>query len=108
MATIDDFSKLEFRIGTVTSAELVPETDKLVRLTVDLGEEEKRQIISGIREYIDSPEDLVGKQFPFVSNLEPRTIKGLESNGMIFAIGKGETFAFLNPSKEIPAGTKLG
>jgi tRNA-binding EMAP/Myf-like protein len=50
----------------------------------------------------------VGKQFPFVSNLEPRTIKGLESNGMIFVIGKGETFAFLNPSKEIPAGTKLG
>jgi len=108
MATIDDFSKLEFRIGTVTSAELVPETDKLVRLTVDLGEEEERQIISGIREYIESPEDLVGKQFPFVSNLEPRTIKGLESNGMIFAIGKGETFAFLNPSKEIPAGTTLG
>lgn len=108
MATIDDFSKLEFRIGTVTSAEFVPETDKLIKLTVDLGEEEQRQIISGIREYVESPEDLIGKQFPFVSNLEPRTIKGLESNGMIFAIGKGETFAFLHPSKEIPAGTQVG
>ena len=108
MATIDDFAKLEFRIGTVLSAEEVPETDKLIRLSVDLGEGEPRQIISGIKEYIESPEDLIGKQFPFVANLEPRTIKGFESNGMIFAIGKGETFAFLEPSKQIPAGTKLG
>lgn len=108
MATIDEFSKLEFRIGTITSAELVPETDKLIKLTVDLGEEEARQIVSGIREYVESPKDLVGKQFPFVSNLEPRTIKGLESNGMLFAIGKGDTFAFLHPSKEIPAGTTIG
>lgn len=108
MATIDEFAKLEFRIGTVISAEAVPDTDKLIRLSVDLGEEEPRQIISGIKEYIESPEELVGKQFPFVTNLEPRTIKGLESNGMILAIGKGETFAFLHPSKQIPAGTKLG
>lgn len=108
MATIDDFSKLEFRIGTVTSAKRVPDTDKLIKLSVDLGEEEERQIISGIADYVEDASELVGKQFPFVSNLEPRIIRGLESNGMIFAIGKGETFAFLHPSKKVPPGTKLG
>jgi len=105
MATIDDFSKLEFSIGTVTSAELVPETDRLLRLTVDFGEEEDRQIVSGIRNRVETPEELVGKQFPFVTNLEPRTIKGFESNGMILVAG--ET-AFLSPTENVDPGTKIG
>lgn len=92
-------------MGTVKSAERVPETDKLLRLMVDFGEPELRQIVSGIAAYVAEPETLVGRQLAFVTNLEPRTIKGLESNGMLFAVGSGDTFAFLTPDREVPPGT---
>jgi methionyl-tRNA synthetase len=105
-ATIDDFSKLEIRLGTVLSAEIVEGADKLYKLSVDLGEAEPRQILSGIREYV-STEDLVGKQFPFVANLAPRTIRGLVSNGMILAGNDSESFALLNPTKKLVNGTRL-
>lgn len=104
--TIDEFSKIEVKVGTVRSAERVPETDKLLRLTVDFSEESgPRQIVSGIAAYVSEPESLVGRQLAFVTNLEPRTIRGLESNGMLFAVGSGETFAFLTPDREVPPGT---
>jgi methionyl-tRNA synthetase len=109
--SIDEFSKIEIKIGTVRSAEYVPETDKLLRLMVDFnevspgGEKSPRQIISGIAAYVPEPESLCGRQLAFVTNLEPRTIRGLESNGMLFAVGAGESFAFLTPDKEVPPGT---
>lgn len=105
MITIDDLQKIEIRVGTVQSAQRVPNTDKLLQLMVDLGEEHPRQIVSGIVAYVESPEELVGTQLAFVTNIEPRTICGLESNGMLFAVGAGETFAFLKPSKTVPPGT---
>lgn len=105
MISIDDFSKVEVKVGTVLSAERVPDTDKLLRLMVDLGEESPRQIVSGIAPYVDDPASLVGRQLCFVANLEPRTIKGLESNGMLFAVGAGETFAFVAPDRPVPPGT---
>lgn len=104
--SIDDFSKIEVKIGTVRSAERVPETDKLFRLTVDFGEESgPRQIVSGIAAYVSEPESLVGRQLAFVTNLEPRTIRGLESDGMLFAVGSDESFAFLTPDRGVPPGT---
>ncbi len=104
--SIDEFSKIEVKIGTVKSAESVPDTDKLLRLTVDFGEEAgPRQIVSGIKAYVSEPSSLLNRQLAFVTNLEPRTIRGLESNGMLFAVGSGEIFAFLTPDKEVPPGT---
>lgn len=104
--SIDEFSKIEVSVGTVRTAERVPETDKLLRLTVDFGEESgPRQIVSGIAAYVPEPEALVGRQLAFVTNLEPRTIRGLESNGMLFAVGSDETFAFLTPDRLVPPGT---
>ncbi len=111
--TIDDFSKIDVQIGTVRSAERVPETDKLLRLTVDFGEvspdgEAKlRQIVSGIAAYVaeSGPSALVGRQLAFVTNLEPRMIRGLESDGMLFAVGSDETFAFVTPDRPVPPGT---
>lgn len=100
------FAQIEVKIGTIVAAEIVPEADRLLKLSVELGEENPRQIVSGIREYV-SPEELIGKQFPFVTNLEPRTIKGYESNGMIFAAGDKETFTLLSPLQAVPPGTKL-
>jgi methionyl-tRNA synthetase len=104
--SIDDFSKIEVKVGTVRSAERVPETDKLIRLTVDFGEDTgPRQIVSGIAAYVSEPGSLVGRQLAFVTNLEPRVIRGLESNGMLFAVGTGESFAFLTPDRSVPPGT---
>lgn len=104
--SIEEFSKIEVRVGTVRSAERVPETEKLLKLAVDFNEESgPRQIISGIAAYVPEPESLVGRQLAFVTNLEPRTIRGFESNGMLFAVGEGDSFAFLTPDKEIPPGT---
>jgi methionyl-tRNA synthetase len=104
--SIDEFSKIEVSVGTVQTAERVPETDKLLRLTVDFGEASgPRQIVSGIAAYVADPESLEGRQLAFVTNLEPRTIKGLESNGMLFAVGSGDTFAFMTPDRTVPPGT---
>ncbi len=104
--SIDEFSKIEIRVGTVQSAERVPDTDKLLRLLVDFGEENgPRQIVSGIAGYVAEPSSLVGRQLAFVTNLEPRTIRGLESNGMLFAVGSSESFAFLGPDRHVPSGT---
>lgn len=104
--SIDELSKIEVSIGTVLSAERVPETDKLLRLTVDFNEEAgPRQIVSGIAAYVVDPASLVGRQLAFVTNLAPRTIRGLESDGMLFAVGNGETFAFLAPDRAVPPGT---
>lgn len=109
--SIDELGKIEVKVGTVCTAERVPETDKLMRLTVDFGEvspegeKKPRQIISGIALYVQDPASLIGRQLAFVTNLEPRTIRGLESNGMLFAVGSGESFAFLSPDREVPPGT---
>jgi methionyl-tRNA synthetase len=105
--TYNDFAKLEIKIGTIIAAEVVPDADKLFKLTVDVGEETPRQILSGIREFFNGPEDLVGKQCPFLTNLAPRTIRGLESQGMILAIGDNETFSLLHPMRDIPPGAAV-
>ena len=103
----DDFAKLEIKIGTITAVEVVPEADLLLKLTVDVGEETTRQIVSGIREYFSDIEQLVGKQCPFLTNLEPRTIRGLESQGMILATGTDDVFALLHPSEILPPGALI-
>ena len=105
--TYDDFAKLDIRIGTITAVEIVENADKLLRLSVDLGEEAPRQIVSGIRMYFDDPQEIVGRQCPFVANLEPRVIRGLESQGMIMAASTEDTFALLNPHVVLPPGTKV-
>lgn len=105
-ATIDDFQKIEIRVGTVLSVSVVEGADKLYILQVDLGEEKPRQILSGIRESIQE-EELLGKQFPFVTNLASRMLRGHESQGMILAGSDDNGLALLNPSKVLVNGTRL-
>lgn len=100
-----DFAKLEIKIGTILSVEVVPEADKLLKLMVEVGEETPRQIVSGIRIYFEDPQVLVGRQCPFITNLETRVIRGLESQGMIMAASDEEAFALLHPHIEMPAGS---
>lgn len=104
--TLEEFQKAEIRVGTVLSAEKVPETDKLLRLEVDFGEGAPRQILSGIAQYI-RPEDIVGRQFPFITNLEPRVLRGLVSNGMLLAVGEGDHFALLSPTRAVDDGSRI-
>lgn len=114
MISIDDFKKLEIKIGHVLSVEKVPDTDKLLKLSVDFGEETPRQIVSGISMYFPDTEKLVGKKCAFATNLEPRTIKGLESQGMILAVSsdpKDETqaqfFSLLEVADNVPPGSSI-
>jgi methionyl-tRNA synthetase len=107
--TIDDFKKVEIKIGQIISAEKVEGADKLIKFSVDFKEEAPRQILSGIAEFVADIQSLVGKKFPFVTNLQPRTIRGLESNGMIMAVHDVEgKFSFIEPSSEILPGSRLG
>ena len=107
MINYDDFKKVEIKVGEILSAEKIPDTDKLLKLSVNLGEENPRQIISGIALYFPEPAELVGKKCFFVANLEPRTIRGFESNGMLFAAGGNDDipFSLIQASDAIPAGT---
>ncbi len=107
MITYDDFAKLEITIGEITAVEVVEGADKLLKLTVDFGEDRPRQIISGIRAYFADPQTLVGKKSPFLTNLEHRTIRGLESEGMLLAAHHEDVFALLPPSADLPPGTRV-
>ena len=103
----EDFAKLDIRIGTVVAAELVPETDKLIKWPVDFGEElGQRTIVSGIAQW-KKPEELVGRQFPYIVNLAPRMLRGVESQGMLLAVSDEEGVALISAERIVPKGTKL-
>jgi methionyl-tRNA synthetase len=102
MASIEDFSKIELRVGKVMDAELVEGSDKLYKLTVRLGEE-TRSIVSGIAEFY-AVDELMGKKIIVITNLEPRKIRGVESNGMLLAAEKDGQLALATVDQEIPDG----
>jgi methionine--tRNA ligase beta chain len=132
MISYDDFAKVEIRAGKILSAEKIENADKLLKLMVDLAEQvetveidattgvetkvlkpKPRQIVSGISMHFPDPQVLVGRTAMFVTNLEPRVIRGYESNGMLFALSTQPTpenpngaFSLLEPQPSIPPGTK--
>lgn len=106
MITFDDFSKLELRVGTVMEAEEVVESEKLIKLMVDLGEDEPRQVLAGVKQWY-KPKDFVGKQVVVVANLEPRKMMGLESQGMMLAADTEDGPVFLTVPKKVPPGIKI-
>ncbi len=104
--TFDDFAKIDLRIGTIIHAKKVEKADNLLKLEVDLGFE-KRVIVSGIAQHFN-PEDIIGKQVTVVSNLAPRKMKGIESNGMILmAEDKTGKLHFINTSENTDAGSSV-
>jgi methionyl-tRNA synthetase len=128
MIHYDDFAKVEIKSGRILSAEKIPDTDKLLKLSVDFGaiasvpaaalaadaipvatqeaKRDVRQIVSGIAMYFPDPQSLVGRVCMFVTNLEPRKIKGHDSNGMLFALSTDDgKFSLLEP-KDIPEGVR--
>ena len=113
MINYDDFVKVEIRIGEILSVEPISGADKLLKCQVNVGDMDAegnmvpRQILSGIREYIEDPQSLVGKKYPYVVNLEPRTIRGFESQGMILAGVHEGVLALLSPTNDLPPGTRI-
>ena len=142
MISYNDFAKIEAKVGKILSAEKIPDTEKLLKLSVDFGfitetiasiaptgktaeaaelradkpvaevqmtemKRDIRQIVSGIAPYFPEPQTLVGRKCMFITNLEPRKIKGFESNGMLFALSTPDgKFSLLEPNDSIPEGTK--
>ncbi|HZM89694.1 MAG TPA: methionine--tRNA ligase [Blastocatellia bacterium] len=106
--TIDDFIKVELRAATVLEAEKVPKADKLLRLVIDVGEPQPRQILAGIAEHY-APEEVVGRKIIVVANLAPRKLRGLESNGMLLAASVGEDGrpVLATFGEDVPNGTRL-
>lgn len=120
----DEFKKMDIRIGTIREVEPIEGTDKLLRFQIDFGVKagvdgtiepvaDIRQIVSGIREAYPDYEKLIGKQVLYIVNLEPRTIRGVESNGMLMAVdstpdadGKSHP-VFLIPEEEVLPGSKV-
>jgi len=105
LITIDDVAKVQLRIATILESERVPETDKLVKLRVTIGSEE-RTIVAGIGTHYD-PALLVGKQIVIVANLQPRRLKGITSQGMLLAASAGDEMALLTPMAVLPAGAEI-
>lgn len=104
--TFDDFAKLDFRVGKILEAEKVPKTTKLLKLLIDTGID-KRTVVSGIAEYYQ-PEDIIGKQVQILVNLEPRKIRGIESQGMIMMAEDSEgKLSFVIPDKETQNGSMV-
>ena len=105
--SFEDFEKMDIRTATVLEAERVPKTDKLLKLTIDTGID-KRVIVSGIAEYY-SPEDMLGKQICILANLKPRTIKGIESKGMILMAKQNDgKMRFITPQEVVVNGAQVG
>ena len=102
----EDFSKLDIRIGKIISAEKIPDADKLLKLTIDIGGEE-RQVVAGIAKVFENPEILIGKETPILVNLEPRKLRGFESQGMILAASVGDRPVLLCPEEEVPPGSTI-
>lgn len=118
--TYDEFKKMDIRTGTIRDIQEIEGADKLLKFLIQFTEELKtedfemadgttvpvRQILSGIREYYPDHSELIGKQVLYIVNLEPRTIRGLESNGMLMAVGDDAPI-FLIPESPVEPGSKV-
>ncbi len=107
----EDFAKIDLRVATITHAEAHPNADRLLKLQIDLGGEQ-RQICAGVKAFYD-PENLVGMQIIVVANLAPRKIRGEESNGMLLAASAMDgddlkDVVLLSPSKQVSPGSSVG
>ena len=103
--TFEDFKRIDLRIGKIVSAEKVRKARKLIVLKVDLGKE-VRTLVAGLAGYYE-PEELVGKEVIVVANLEPKTIMGIKSEGMLLAAIKDGEPVLVVPEREVPPGSKV-
>ena len=107
MINFEEFKKIDLRVAKIIAAEKVQESENLVKLEIDLGTElGKRQILAGIQKYYQ-PEELMGRQIIVVTNLEPKKMMGMESQGMLLAADINGEPILLMPDKQVPPGSKI-
>ena len=106
MITIEDFKKLEIRVGLIKKAERISESEKLLKLEVDFNEEEPRIVLAGIGPFVE-PDNLIGKKYPFVTNLPPRDMIGFQSQAMIMAVVSDDNFSLLSVDDSISPGSRV-
>ena len=102
---LNEFARLDLRIGRIANAEKIEGSKKLIRLEVDIGDEQ-RQVVAGIAEEYN-PESLIGRLVPVLVNLKPAKLMGVESQGMILAVDVNGKPVLLHPDTEVPAGSKV-
>lgn len=105
MISFEEFQKIDLRVGKIVEVEKVEGTDKLLKLKIDLGAE-KRQLVAGIAKFYQ-PKDLIGREIVVVVNLEPKTLIGIESQGMLLAADFEGKPVLLKPDEEVSPGTKI-
>jgi methionyl-tRNA synthetase len=105
MISFEDFQEMDLQVGTITDVEAITDADKLLLLSVSLGDED-RQVVAGIRQDVDSTEDLIDEQVVMVANLEPKEMFGHESQGMILA-ARDEKAELIQPKETVPDGTTV-
>lgn len=101
---LEEFQKVDLRIGKIIKAEKIAGSQKLLKLIVDIGEEE-RQIVAGLSEFYQ-PEEIINREVVVITNLESRVILGIKSQGMVLA-ADGQRPVLLKPDEEVPPGTKI-
>ena len=104
LITIEEFQKLALRVGVITAAQDHPNADRLLILTVNIGEAAPRQVVAGIKGSYQAA-DLIGKHVVVVANLKPAKLRGVESQGMVLAASDGTTFVVVSPERPITAGS---
>ena len=105
--SFDEFAKIQLVVGTIEQCEVVPKSDKLYKMQVNFGNLGMRQILAGVRQYFKA-EDLIGKQTIFVVNLQPRTILGFESQGMMLVASDAQNISKMTTvAQSVPNGTRL-
>ena len=104
--SIEEFRRIALRIGVVTAAHDHPNADRLLVLTVDVGEGSSRQVVAGVKGSYQAAE-LVGKRVIIVANLKPATLRGVESQGMALAASDGTSIVLLTPERPLPAGSPV-
>ena len=102
----EDFLKVQLKVGEIVEAEKHPNADRLLALKVEVGEDRPRSIVAGIAAKY-AAQDLVGKKIVIVANLKPRKLMGLESQGMVLAVGDGDDLGLLGVDKEIGLGSRV-
>jgi methionyl-tRNA synthetase len=107
MISIEQFKEGEIMVGEIMEVEIIPESEKLLKLKVNFGEENPRTVVSGIRKYFENPQEIVGVKCVFATNLEPRPLMGITSEAMILAVSTDDDFSLLKVKESIPAGTKV-
>ncbi len=105
-ATIEDFQRISLRVGIIIAAQEHPKADRLLVLTVDVGEVAPRQLVAGIKGSYQ-PSELIGKHVVVVANIKPAMLRGIESQGMVLAASNGSSLVLVGPERTIPAGSTV-